>query len=69
MSILLAFLLGSEMYFTSDSNLYMMSRVQAMATEISRTERQSLRDDHISMPPRFFSLVLGIGANGRGPSF
>ena len=32
-------------------------------TDISLTQRQRLKDDHLSMSLRFFGLSLGIGAN------
>ena len=38
-------------------------------TDIPLTERQRLKDDHLSTSLRFFSLPLGIGPNDRGPQF
>ena len=38
-------------------------------TDIPLTERQRLKDDHLSMSLRFFNLPLGIGPNDRGPPF
>ena len=38
-------------------------------TDISLTERQRLKDDHLSMSLRFFNLPLGIPPNDRGPPF
>ena len=38
-------------------------------TDFSLTERQRLKDDHLSTSSRFFNLTLGIGPNDRGQSF
>ena len=38
-------------------------------TDIPLTERQRLKDDHLSTSLRFFNLPLGIGPNDRGPPF
>ena len=38
-------------------------------TDIPLTERQRLKDDHLSTSLRFFNLPLGIGQNDRGPPF
>ena len=38
-------------------------------TDIPLTERQRLKDDHLSTSLRFFSLTLGIGPNNRGQQF
>ena len=38
-------------------------------TDIPLTERQRLRDDHLSTSFRFFNLPLGIEPNDRGPPF
>ena len=44
-----------------------ISPVQATVTDISLIKRQGLKDDHLSMLTRFFSLPLWIGPNDRGP--
>ena len=41
----------------------------SQVTCIPLTERQRLKDDHLSTSFRFFSLPLGIGPNDRGPPF
>ena len=38
-------------------------------TKIALSERQRLKDDHLSTSLRFFNLSLGIGPNDRGPPF
>ena len=38
-------------------------------TDIAITERQRLKDDHLSKSLRFFNLPLGTGPNDRGPPF
>ena len=38
-------------------------------TDIPLTERQRLKDEHLSTSLRFFDLPLGIGPNDRGPPF
>ena len=57
-----------------DSNRYMTLltvKVQSnsQVTDIPLTERQRLKDDHLSMSLRFFNLPLGIGPYDRGLSF
>ena len=37
----------------------------SQVTDIPLTERQSLKDDHLSTSLRFFNLPLGIGPNDR----
>ena len=41
----------------------------SQVTDIPLTERQRLKDDHLSTSLRFFNLPLGIGPNDRGPPF
>ena len=41
----------------------------SQTTDITLTERQSLKDDHLSMSLRFFYLPLRIGPNDRGMPF
>ena len=38
-------------------------------TDFPLTERQRLKDDHLSTSLRFFNLPLGIGPNDRGLPF
>ena len=38
-------------------------------TDIPLTERQRLKDNHLSTSLRFFNLPLGVGPNDRGPPF
>ena len=38
-------------------------------TDIPLTERQRLKDEHLSTSLRFFNLQLGIGPKDRGPPF
>ena len=38
-------------------------------TDIPLTERQRLKDDHLSTSLRFFNLPLGIGPNDGRPPF
>ena len=38
-------------------------------TQIPLTERQRLKDDHLSMSWRFVNLSLGIGPNYSGPPY
>ena len=40
---------------------------KSQITGIPLTKRQRLKDNHLSMALRFFSLHLGIGPNDRGP--
>ena len=42
---------------------------QAAMIDISQTERQRLRDDHLSMFLVFFSLPLATEPNDRGPLY
>ena len=44
-------------------------QINSQETGIPLTERQRLKDDHLSTSLRFFSLPLGIGLNDRGPPF
>ena len=41
----------------------------SLMTDIPLTERQGLKDDHLSMSRMFFSLPLGIGPIDKGPPF
>ena len=41
----------------------------SQVNHIPLTERQRLKDDHLSTSLRFFSLPLGIGTDDRGPPF
>ena len=41
----------------------------SQVTDIPLTERQRLKEGHSSTSLRFFSLLLGIGQNDRGPTF
>ena len=51
----------------TDSTVQVQSNSQI--TYIPLTERQRLKDDHLSMSLNFFNLQLGIGPNDRGPPF
>ena len=55
-----------------DSKRYMTHPIvqiqfNSQITDIPQTERQGLKDDHLSTSLRFFYLPLGIGPNDRGP--
>ena len=57
-----------------DSKRYMTHPIvqiqsNSQVTDIPLTERQRLKDDHLSTSLRFFNLPLGIGPNDRGPPF
>ena len=39
----------------------------SLVTDIPPTKRQWIKDDHLSISMRFFSLPLGTGSGGRGP--
>ena len=41
----------------------------SQVTDIPLSERQRLKDDHLSTSMRFFSQPLGIGPNDRGLPF
>ena len=41
----------------------------SQVTDISLTERQRLKDDHLSTSLRFFNLPLEIGLSDRGELF
>ena len=43
--------------------------LNSQVNHILLTERQRLKDKHLPMSLRFFSLPLGIGPNDRGPPF
>ena len=62
------------LHVLQDSKHYMTHptvRVQSNSqiTDIPLNERQRVKDDHLSMSLRFFSLPLGIGPNDRGLPF
>ena len=62
------------LHVLQDSKHYMThSTVQVQSNsqinDIPLTERQRLKDDHVSTSLRFFSLPLGIGPNDRGLPF
>ena len=44
-------------------------QTKSLITDIPITERQRLKDDHLSPSLRFFSLPPGRGTNGRGLPF
>ena len=50
---------------------YLTAQVQhnSQVTDIPLTERQRLKDEHLSMSLGFVSLPLGIGPNDRVPPF
>ena len=52
-----------------DSKHYLTHLTAQVQSTRSLTERQRLKDDHLSTPLRFFSLLLGIGSNDRGLPF
>ena len=68
-SILYLYLYSAQyLYVLQDSKRYMThSTVQvppnSQITDIPLTERQRLKDDHLSTSLRFFNLPLGIGPN------
>ena len=51
------------------TNLTVQVQPNSQITDIPLTERQRLKDDHLSTSLRFFSLALGLGPNDRGPPF
>ena len=51
------------------THLTALVQPNSQMTDIPLTERHRLKDDHLSMSLRFFSLPLGIGPNERGPPF
>ena len=62
------------LHVLQDSKYYMTHptvQVQSNSyiTDIPLTERQRLKDDHLSTSLRFFKLPLGIGSNDRGLPF
>ena len=61
------------MYYTGLKALYDPATAQVQpnfeVTDIPLTERQRLKDDHLSTSLRFFNLPLGIILNVRGPPF
>ena len=62
------------LHVLQDSKCYMTHltlQVQSncQIIDIPLTERQRLKDDHLSMALRLFNLQLGIGPNDRGLPF
>ena len=60
------------LYVVQDSKGYMTHltvQVQSNSqiSDIPLTERQRLKDDHLSTSLRFFNLPMGIGPNDRRP--
>ena len=62
------------LHVLQDSKRYMTHRTvqvqsNSQITDIPETERQRLKDDHVSTSLRFLNLPLGTGPNDREPLF
>ena len=62
-----------SMYYRTQSAIWVIRLNKygpnSRVTDILLSERQRLKDDHLSMSLRFFSLPMGIRPNDRGPPF
>ena len=65
---------AQNLHVLQDSKRYMthltvQAQFNSQFTCIPLTERQRLKDDHLSTSLRLFNLPLGVGPNDRGPPF
>ena len=56
-------------YRTQITHLTSQVQPNSQVADIPLSDRQGLKDDHLSTSLRFFILLLGIGPNDRGPPF
>ena len=70
----MTFVFTQYLHVLQDSKHYMTHLAvqvesNSQINDIPLTEKQRLKDDHLSTSSRFFNLPLEIGPNDRGPTF